>query len=187
MLKKTTAFLALTLFLGVAVVWASSGVFIGVLGGFSAQKPSLENVEFSYDTTFLFGLRAGIRLWRITLEGSYFQAAHNLLPKDLLTFQWGEREVEYSYIGLTLKYDFFSVAVFHAYAALGFGYYTADIHDIDRDSEGGYNLGVGVELTLGENFALMAEGKFHHVRVSIKELDFGIGNFSICGGLSYYF
>lgn len=186
MLKRAAAAAAILL-LGASHVLASGGLFIGILGGFSAQKPSLENVEFTTDTKFLFGLRAGLKIWSLTLEGSYFQAAHNLMPKDLVTFQWGQREIDYSFIGLTLKYDFFSLPVLHTYAAVGFGYYTADVYNIDRDSEGGYNLGLGLELNMGENFALMAEGKFHHVRLSIREFDFGIGDFSLCGGLSYYF
>ncbi len=166
---------------------ADGGVFLGILGGISAQKPSLEDIEFNTDTAFLYGLRAGVRLWVFTFEGCYFQAAHNMELEEAVTFKWKNRQIDYSFIGLNVKYDLFSFPYFHLFASGGFGYYTADIHNIDKDSEGGYNLGLGFEINMGENFAILGEGKFHHVKVIIEERDLNIGDFSFYGGLSYYF
>ena len=55
-------------FFCVSSVFARNGIYLGLQGGFSAQKPSLKNVEFNTDTTFLYGVRAGVRFMMVALE-----------------------------------------------------------------------------------------------------------------------
>lgn len=187
MRKKSTLALAF-LFIHMCVSNASAqgSLYFGVHGGYSAQKPSLKDVEFKTDTTYLYGLRAGVKLMMIAIELNYFQAAHNLDIAGFPNFEWEERQIDYSFIGLNFKY-FFSLFLLQPYITFGYGYYTADIHKIDKDKEGGYNLGIGLELKLGKMFSLLAEGKYHHVNVDIDEKKLGLGNFIISGGLNIYF
>lgn len=164
---------------------ARSGLYLGLQGGYSAQKPKLKGVDFNTDTTFVYGLRAGIKILMIGLEASYFQAAHNLDPTDILDIDWGEREVDYNFVGLALKW-FLPLVLLDPYVTVGYGYYTADIKDKGKDRNGGYNLGLGLELNLGR-LSLSAEGKYHHVSLDIDEKDFKIGDFTFIGGLNFYF
>ncbi|MFQ6108350.1 MAG: outer membrane beta-barrel protein [Candidatus Aminicenantales bacterium] len=165
--------------------YARSGFYLGIQGGYSAQKPSLTDVDFNTNTTFLYGLRAGIKLWMFGLEANYFQAAHNLNPSDILSLAWGEREIDYNYLGLNFKY-FLPLLFVDPYITLGYGYYTADVHAIDKDRDGGYNLGVGLELNLGR-LSLLAEGKYHRVKLDIADKELKIGDFTLSGGLNIYF
>ena len=167
-------------------VYGHGGFYLGLQAGYSAQKPSLNNVEFNTDTAFLYGARAGIKFMMIALEVNYFQAAHNLELKEFGTFDWGERQIDYSFIGLNLKY-FFPILVFHPYITVGYGYYTADIHNIDKDKDKGFNFGLGMELHLGNKFSLLAEGKYNQVKVKIDERDLKLGDFTIAGGFNIYF
>ena len=84
-------------------VHAQGGLYFGIQAGYSAQKPSLKNIDFNTDTTFLYGLRAGVKIMMIAVEINYFQAAHNLDVADLLALDWGGRQVDYNFIGLNLK------------------------------------------------------------------------------------
>jgi len=176
----------LILFLTAANAFAQIGIYIGGFAGSSAQKPSFENVQFSTDTTFLYGLRGGIRFLMLALEVSYFRAMHNIAMADFLTIDWNGRINDYSYIGLNLKYVF-SLAIFHPYLTAGYGYYTVDIENIAKDKEGGINFGAGLEISLGKRISILAEGKYHHVTVDIQKINLGLGNFTVCGGLNIYF
>jgi len=176
----------LVLFLPAANAFAQIGIYIGGFAGYSAQKPSFENVQFSTDTTFLYGLRGGIRFLMLALEVSYFRAMHNIAMTDFLTIHWDGRVNDYSYIGLNLKYVF-SLAIFHPYLTAGYGYYTVDIENIAKDKEGGINVGAGLEISLGKRISILAEGKYHHVMVDIQKINLGLGNFTVCGGLNIYF
>lgn len=166
--------------------FAQVGLYLGVQGGYSAQKPSLKDVEFNTDTTYLIGLRLGVKLMMIAIELNYFQAAHNIDLADPLSIDWGGREVDYNYLGLNLKY-FFPLLLLQPYLTFGYGYYSADISDIDKDRDGGYNLGVGLELKLGSKFSLLAEGKYHHVNLDINDKKLGLGDFTFSGGFNIYF
>jgi opacity protein-like surface antigen len=188
LLKKISIFfIALILFLlFTSNSFAQAGIYLGLQAGFDAQKPSLEGVEFNTDTTFIYGIRAGVKFLMLALELNYFQAAHNLSPANNGISDWDNRKVDYSFIGLNLKY-IFSILMVHPYLTFGYGYYTADIHEIDKDSNGGYNLGLGIELMLGKKFSLSAEGKYNHVKLYIKDKDFGLGDFTVSGGFNIYF
>jgi opacity protein-like surface antigen len=174
------------LFLTASNAFSQVGIYIGGYAGYSAQKPSFEEAEFTTDTTFLYGLRGGIRFLMLALEVNYFSAMHNIEMNDFLLFNWNGKTSDYSYIGLNLRY-IFSLAIFHPYLTGGYGYYTVDIHNIDKDSEGGYNFGAGLEVSLGKKISLLIEGKYHHVTVNIEAIDISLGNFTLCGGLNIHF
>ena len=169
-----------------SAAFSQGGLYLGIQAGYSAQKPSLKNIEFNTDTSFLYGARVGLKFMMIALEVNYFQAAHNLELKELVTLDWGGREVDYNYIGLNFKY-FMPIAIIHPYVTAGYGYYTADIKQIDKDTEGGFNLGLGLELMLGKKISVLAEGKYHHVKVDIQKEDLKIRDFSFSGGINIYF
>ena len=184
--KKFFGLLVLTLiFLAVSSGYGQSGFFLGIQGGFSAQKPSIKDIEFNTDTTFLYGFRAGVKIWMIAVEVNYFQAAHNMKLQEMLTFEWQGRQVDYNFIGGNVKY-FFPLAVFHPYISFGYGYYTADLFEIDKDTDRGYNFGAGIEIHLWEKFSLLAEGRYHRVKLELDEQDLRIGDFTLIGGISIF-
>jgi hypothetical protein len=187
-MKKAVFFLVMLSILIMASTngFSQGGFFLGVQAGFSAQKPTLLNFEFNTDTTFLYGVRVGIKFMMVSAEVNYFQAAHNLELKELVAFDWSEREVEFNYLGINLKY-FFPLFVFHPYLTVGYGFYTADIWMIDKDTEKRMNAGVGVEVHLGPKFSLMGEGKYQHVKLDISRRELGLGNFTFHAGFNVYF
>ena len=162
------------------------GVYVGGYAGISAQKPSFEDVTFDTNTAFFYGLRGGIRFLMLALELNYFSAMHNIEMGDFLLFNWDGKINDYSYIGLNLKY-IFSLAVLHPYLTAGYGYYTADIHNIDRDKDRGYNVGAGLEVSFNRRISLVVEGKYHHVTVDITKIQLELGNFTLSGGLNIHF
>ena len=173
------------IFLGVSSGYAQTGFFLGIQGGFSAQKPSLKDIEFNTDTTFLYGLRAGVKIWMIAVEVNFFRAAHNMELRELLTFAWQGQQVDYNFIGGNLKY-FFPLAIFHPFISFGYGYYTADLKEIDKDTDRGYNFGGGIEIHLGKKVSILVEGRYHRVKLDIDERDLRIGDFTFIGGISLY-
>jgi len=181
--------LAGTLFLFVPRAFGQVGVYAGVFGGYSSQKPSLPDASaiFNTNTTFCYGLRVGIRILMIGIEGTYLQAAHNIDWDHGLLPDWNGKELDYNYIGVNLKY-IFSLAVLHPYLTVGYGYYTADIMKIDKASDGGYNFGAGLEVTLGKRIGLVVEGKYNRATMdlNILHLSLGLGDFTLTGGLNIY-
>ncbi len=178
-------YLLTVIFLAVSSGYAQSGFFLGIQGGFSAQKPSIKDIEFNTDTTFLYGFRAGLKFWMIAVEVNYFQAAHNMELQEMLTFEWQGRQVDYNFIGGNVKY-FFPLAVVHPYISFGYGYYTVDIFEIDKNTDRGYNIGAGVEIHLGKKFSILAEGRYHRVKLELDERDLRIGDFTFIGGISIF-
>jgi len=167
-------------------VYAQRGGFIGIQAGTSAQKPKLRDVEFNTDTSFCFGIRTGVKFGVIAVELNYFQAAHNLSPIDFVTFAWGEKELDYRYWGADLKF-FLPIVLIHPYLTVGYGFYTADIPEIDKDTNSGFNAGVGMEVHLGKTLSLLAEGRYHHVKLDIDTSELKLGDFTLMGGLNVYF
>jgi hypothetical protein len=188
MRKKIFRVFVLTALIAIIVTSANAqaGFFIGIQGGWSAQKPSLDDVKFNSDTTFLYGARAGLKFMMIAVELNYFQAAHNLEVKELLTFDWNEREIDYSYLGLNLRV-YIPLILLHPYVTAGYGNYSANIKDVGKDKSRGINIGIGLELQLGEKFSLMAEGKYHRVKVDIEDNDLKLNNYTLSGGINIYF
>jgi len=187
MKKRMIVILAIAFsLLSASHVHANNGVFLGLQAGYSAQRPSLSDIEFNTNTTFLYGARVGIKFFMMSLEANYFQAAHNLELSEFTTFHWGDRQIDYNYLGLNLKY-FFPLLTIHPYITLGYGYYTVEIQQIDKDTNKGFNFGLGIELLLGGKLSLLAEGKYHIANLDIEDQNLKIGDFTISGGFNFYF
>lgn len=165
---------------------AKSGVFIGIQGGWSMQKPSLEEVNFDSDSTFMYGARVGVKFMMLAIEANYFQAAHNLVVEELVAFNWDGVEVAYHYLGINARI-YIPLVVVHPYFTVGYGSYSANLKDIGKDSNRGINVGLGVEVQLGEKFSLIAEGKYHNVKVDIEESELELKNYTLSGGFNIYF
>jgi hypothetical protein len=186
-MKKILSFGTLVLMVFLAAPSAGAGIiYFGVQGGISRQKASFSDIKFDADSTFLYGAKAGVKFMSLAVELSYFQAAHNINAQDLSLTAWRNRDIDYSYIGANVKW-FFPILIVQPYLTAGYGYYTADIHNIDKDKNGGFNAGAGVEIMLGKTFALTAEGKYHHVKLNIDAQNFTLGDFTLTGGVSIYF
>jgi len=187
-MKKTVLFFCIVLITAFFVpdVHAQAGICIGPQLGISVPKPTLEDVELTTDTTFLYGLRLGVKIAMVGIEVNYFQAAHNLDLEEVAPFGWSEREVDYNYLGLNFKW-FFPIIFIHPYITVGYGYYTADITDIDKDTIRKLNVGAGVELHIGKKFSILAEGKYQNLDFSLDEMDFNFKDFAFSGGFNFYF
>ena len=186
-MKKAVLFvLILIVCLGLASKsWAQAGIYIGVHAGVDTQKPKITGIQFNSDTSFLYGLRAGVRVLMLAAEVQYSQAAHNLsLNGDLLS-NWDNRQIDYSYLGVNVRF-IFSLPILQPYLTAGYGSYSANIHDIEKKRNGGYNFGAGVELKLGR-ISFLAEGKYSHVNLDIQNNSLSLGDFTIVGGLNFYF
>ena len=125
------------------------------------------------------------------LELNYFQAAHNIEIGEFTayaSYEWGKRQVDYSFIGINLKI-FFPLLFLHPFVTAGYGYYTADIFNIDKSTDKGYNLGLGFELYFGKKVSILAEGKYNQVDLEfdIEKRELKIGDFTLSGGLNLYF
>jgi opacity protein-like surface antigen len=184
MKKIVLAVMTSSLLLNGANIVSAQSVFLGGQLGLSIQKPSLEEIEFSTDTTYLYGIFAGIRFSSLALELNYFQAAHDLELKELID-PWAERTIDYNHIGVNLKV-FLPIPLLNPYLTGGYGRYGADISGVDSDASGGFNIGAGIELRLGDHFALRGEGKYHRVELNIDERDLELGDFTIAVGISFY-
>ena len=165
---------------------AKSGFFIGVQGGWSMQKPSFEEMKFDSDSSFLYGARIGVKFMMIAIEANFFQAAHNLVLKELAAFDWDGVDVDYSYLGINARV-YVPLILVHPYFTVGYGSYSAKLKDIGKDSNRGINLGLGVEVQLGDKFSLMAEGKYHNVKVNILGSEMELKNYILSGGFNIYF
>jgi opacity protein-like surface antigen len=173
-------------FILVAGLEAKSGFFIGLQGGWSMQKPSLEEVKFDSDSSFLYGARIGVKFMMFAIEANFFQAAHNLVAKELVAFEWDGVEVDYNYLGINGRV-YIPLIIVHPYITVGYGSYSAKLKDIAKDSNRGINIGLGVEVQLGDKFSLMAEGKYHIVKVEIEEAELELKNYTLSGGFNIYF
>jgi hypothetical protein len=185
MRKLAAPVLALAL-LALAVPAASQSIYIGAYGGTSAQTPKLQNFDFTTDTTFVYGVRVGFRLLTFAVEGTYFQAAHNILVGGTLPVDLSNKVNDFSFLGVNAKL-FFPLLFIQPYITAGYGYYTAAIDTFDPAHDGGFNFGAGVELKLGSKFGLSAEGRWHSIHVDILSLSLGLGGFTLCGGFNFYF
>ena len=188
MKTKVFRFFVLTVFCFILVSGAAakSGFFIGVQGGWSMQKPNLEDVNFDSDSSFLYGARIGVKFMMFAVEANYFQVAHNLVAKDLIAFNWDGVEVDYNYLGINARV-YIPLILVHPFLTVGYGSYSANLKDIAKDSNRAINLGVGVELQLGDKFSLMAEGKYHNVKVDIEGEELSLKNYTLSGGFNIYF
>lgn len=165
---------------------AQTGFYLGLLGGYSTQKPSLPDFEFDRDTSFVYGARLGVKFMMIAVEGVFFQASHSLTTEDPAFIFWTNHQVDTNFLGVQLKY-FLPLLMVHPYFSLGYGYFGADIEAIDQDRRGGWNAGVGVELHLGKKFALLGEGRYFFSQLEINKEEMKFGQFVLSGGFNFYF
>jgi hypothetical protein len=165
--------------------YALVGVYAGAFGGVSNQKLSFDSVKFDTNTTFLYGLRLGVQVMMFALELNYYRAGHNISMSDFYLFQWDGMKDDTSFIGGNLRF-MFPIAVFRPFLSLGYGYYTVDIHNIDKDTEGGFNVGLGLEVKFGK-LAIIGEGKYNNVNMNLSQWNFGFSHFTVTAGLNYYF
>jgi len=166
----------------------SPGLYFGLQAGWAQEKARFEAIKFNSDTSFLYGVKAGVRAADLALEFDYHQVAHKLNPANPAD-TWAGRKVDYTYIGLNLRW-LFSFLFLNPYLTGGYGYYTADIQSVDTQRKGGYNLGAGVELRLGRKFALVAEGKYHRVSFNVQDGTIGtltLNHWTLSGGFNLYF
>jgi hypothetical protein len=178
--------LALIVLLSAPAAFGQLGIYVGGYGGFSMQTPSFAAAQFNTDTTFVYGLRAGVRVLMLALELNYFRAGHNISMGDFVTFQWNGLQNDFTYIGASLRW-IFSLAILHPYLVGGYGYYTADINSLDKAHDGGYHFGAGLEVSFGSKISLVVEGKYHHVALDVSKFNVAFGNFLLTAGLNVNF
>ena len=169
-----------------AGAFGQAGIYLGFSGGVSSQRLDLEGVDLDRDTSFVYGLQAGVDVLFLGFEAQYLQASHNLFLAEFPEIGWGDRVVDYNYLGLNGKLYLFSTIV-RPYLAVGYGYYTLKLKDIDKDTVSSLNFGVGLELKLGKRFALRGEGKYHPHSVEWEEREVKAKNFTLVGGMNFYF
>ncbi len=162
------------------------GFYLGLDGGVSSQHLDLDDVEFDRDTTFVYGIKAGIRVLFLGFEVQYFQASHNINVTDFPDFGWADRKVNYNYTGINGKI-FLPIPIVSPYLALGYGTYKVKLEDLDEDKTANFNFGLGLELKLGRHFALQAEWKYHPSSVTLDNEDLKINDYTLVGGLHFYF
>ena len=185
---RHVGFVALLLILLITNAHAFLGLYFGLQGGWAQEKATFESIKFNTDTSFLYGVKAGIRSANVALELDYHQVAHNLNPANPAD-TWAGRKVDYSYIGLNLRW-LFSLLFLNPYLTGGYGYYTADIQSVDTQKKGGFNVGAGLELRLGRKFALVAEGKYHRASFDVQAGTVGtltLNHWTLSGGFNLYF
>lgn len=165
--------------------YALVGLYAGGFGGISTQKFSFQDVSFDTNTTFLYGLRFGLQAAMIAVEVNYYRAGHNVEMEDFFLFNWDGMENDLSYIGANVRL-MIPAPLLRPFLSFGYGFYTADIHNIDKDSEGGFNFGAGLEVKLGP-VAVIGEGKFNKVTMDLENLSVGMSHFTFTAGLNVYF
>ncbi len=189
MKRATIGLLAAAIMLSAApAARAQLGLYLGFQGGASSQKMSFEGVDFDRNTTFVYGLRAGVKVLMVAAELQFLQAAHNLSTDSPLAplRDWNDRRVRWNYYGLNVRI-LLPFPIVSPYLTGGYGYYGADIDTIGDDRSVGWNAGLGLEIPLGRKLALTAEGRYHRARFDIREGDLKSGTFTAAGGLNVSF
>lgn len=166
--------------------FAQSGFYLGFDGGISSQRLDLKDVDFDRNTSFVYGLKAGFKFSIIAIEGQYFQASHDIVLADFPDIGWSDRNVDYNYLGLNGKL-FLPVPIIGPYLIFGYGYYTAKIKEIDDDRLARINYGLGVHIKLSRHIAIQGEGRYHGGTFDIDNKDLKIQNFTLTGGVNFFF
>jgi len=106
-MKKVVAGIVLLLSVLCFVPNVQAGfIYLGLQGGLSMQKAKFSDITFSTDSSFLYGIKAGVKFMMFAAELNYFQAAHNLDPKDISLPMWRDRKLDYSYLRANLRWIF---------------------------------------------------------------------------------
>lgn len=171
--------------LGSGNLFGDGMLFIGLQGGWSQQNIDIRDLEFDRDTAFLYGARVGVRILTFVVEGSFYQAAHNIGASDIGNL-WDSREINYNYLGLNVRF-FLPFPIVNPYLTLGYGTYSADIKDIGKDKSGGWNAGLGVELFLAKKFSLLGEARYNNGTFDIEAEEIKIKDFTFHIGFNFYF
>ncbi|MBM3294165.1 MAG: hypothetical protein FJY82_06520 [Candidatus Aminicenantes bacterium] len=182
--RRPAALAAAFVLLAAVPSFSQVGLYLGPYAGVSAQKPSFENVRFDRNTTFLYGLRAGVQVLMLALEFHYFKAGHAVEMEDFLLFNWDGLENDYSFFGGGLRL-MFPLPVVRPFLALGHGSYTAELRGVDLDRRRGWNFGGGLEVKLGR-LALIGEGKWQRATFVLDDFEIGLGDFTFTAGLNIY-
>ncbi len=186
-MKKHIVLLVFAAFFLAGQAYAQSGFYLALDGGMSSQQLSLEEIDFDRNTTFVYGFRAGFKVLFFAIEGQYFQASHNLTLAEFPDIGWDERKVGYNYLGVNGKL-FLPIPIIAPYLMFGYGYYTADVKDIDKDKDSSWNVGIGVQLKLHKHFALSGDARYHNsTNYVIDEEEVKIKSYTLTAGLNFYF
>jgi hypothetical protein len=164
---------------------ASPGFYIGVEGGTSAPRftvKGLTDFDFKGENSFIYGAKAGFKFLFLAVEGNVLTGSHNVTSDT--SFPWDGTSVRVTYWGINGKL-FLPIPLVQPYVMGGYGTYSVNIDSIGKDSNRGFNLGIGVEVKLGK-IGLFAEGRYHKVKVDIEgELD--MSNYTLTFGALYDF
>jgi hypothetical protein len=150
---------------------ASTGFYFGPEFGWAGPKFSYTNLDFEGNSAMLIGARAGFKFLFFAVEGNYLTSSHELSSTNN-AFLWEGNKTHIQTLGINGKL-FIPFPVIHPYISGGWGSYTVDIDDVGKETNGGYNIGGGLELGLGK-ISLFAEGKYHWVKVDIKGSDLDV-------------
>ncbi len=172
-------------------------LYVGILAGYSAQSPKIPDSvnEFAKDSSIFYGARVGLKVMMFSIEGIYYRAAHELIQEHVGDVDWSEfDEMDYSYIGVNAKFFPISVPLppvgsFRIFVSGGYGSYTADIKLLTsgKDTKGGLNYGVGLELKISK-ISFLVEGKYHTKSTfTIANEELELGKFFINAGINIYF
>jgi Outer membrane protein beta-barrel domain len=170
------------LLLAFASVPANAGFYLGVRGGMSNQSATAGEIKFDSNSAFLYGAQAGFKFLGFAIEGQFYRADHNLLSG---TDPALEQEMNYYYLGISGKLGI-PLVVVYPYITVGYGSYSVDLNNIGKTSDGGFNAGAGVELTLGK-IGIFAELKYADFDVEIEELKWDFGGLDLHFGLNIHF
>jgi len=166
---------------------AASGFYLGVEGGSSAPNftyRSLTDVDFEGTRSFLYGAKAGLRFLFFAIEGNVLSSSHDIT--SVLPTPWESTGVGFTLWGINGKV-FIPIPVIQPYIMGGYGNYSVHIDNVGKGSNGGYNVGGGIQFNLGR-LGILAEGRYHDVRVLIPGTgEFDMSNFTITLGLLYIF
>lgn len=186
-MKRFGVVFAVIALLGIAAQqgYALVGVYTGAFGGVSSQKLKFDGGLTDPDKSFLYGLRLGLQALTFALEFNYARSGHDFSMAGAASAPAEGTRNDLSFIGGNLRI-MFPITVFRPFLSVGYGYYTLDIHAIDKDMEDGLNVGLGLEVKLGK-LAIIGEGKYNSVNMNLSEMDFGLRHFSLTAGLNYYF
>ena len=172
-------------------------LYVGILAGYSAQSPEVPDsvAEFAKDSSLFYGVRVGLKIMMFSVEGIYSRAAHELILDEMGDLEWGEKnDMDYSYIGVNAKFFPISVPLpplgsFRIFGSAGYGSYTTNFKDLTngKDTKGGLNYGVGLELKISK-ISFLVEGRYHtRSTFTIDDVELELGKFFINGGINLYF
>lgn len=171
------------LLLAVATIPAHGVFYLGVRGGLSNQNAKAGEIEFNRNSAFLYGAQVGFKFLGLAIEGQFYRADHNLLSETSPTDV--EQEMDYYYLGVNGKLGI-SLAVVYPYITGGYGRYSIDLKGLAEQSTGAFNVGAGVELTLGK-VGIFGELKYTDFSIEIDDLEWDFGGLDLHFGLNIHF